>query len=1151
IGAAHLGNLLLPGQPIIQGEPNCLPTIFGNVLLGEVPQESDSSAVSLFVQSDPLTEELKRFWELEEVLPHKVVNPEEEACESHFLATYQRNSKGQFVVRLPFKNGPAPDLGSTREVALRQFHLLEKRLEKNDEMKKLYHANLQSYLDQDQLEEATSESQYVLPHHAVVKESASHPLRIVFNASQVSTTNKTLNKAMYVGPKLQQDVNDVILLYRLQAVALCADIRQMYRCILLHPNDCQYQHIFWRFEPDHCIQEWELKRLTFGFTPASYLAQRCLRVLAESEMERFPEACKVLMNCCYVDDIVCSVPSVNAAKQLRQDLVEVLQSGGFDLKKFSSSSPEVLSDVPVEDQEPTLLLHDASAIKILGLHWDPKTDAFCYTINIKSPDFVTKRTLLSNIASIFDINGYLAHLVIFLKIIIQKVWITKGEWDAPLPSNLLKDWNNFVHELPCISDLRIPRFMNDPRAVTYQLVGFSDASSAAMAASVYLRIQCCDGTILTNLLRAKSKVAPLKTMSIPRLELCAAHLLIKLLDSLTSFIQSIQIEKITCFTDSTTVLAWLQTPPYQLKIFVANRVASITEKVYPEQWRYVPTSQNPADLATRGLLPSQVSVHYEFWFHGPTFLLQSPESWPDIPSSTASVSVPELKPQVSLVSHQTDNQEPFVVSFIQRFSSLIRLQRIMAWILRFKQNCLNNDKRQCGPLTHHEITAAMTLCVKATQQFYFADVIKELTQGKQHLGSLKSLSPVLDPSGLLMVGGRLKNAPLPATSKHPLLLPSKSHLAVLIVDHLHLYSLHGGVRLIQSLLLRQYWVIASRNLIKSRVFACLKCYKLSASTRPQYMGDLPLSRFEQGRCFVNTALDFAGPYLLKSGPRRNSPVTKAYIAVFVCMAVKAVHLELANSLTKESCLAAIDRYVARRGKPSMIHSDQGTNFKGSARHMSEVDAFLYNAYPHLHEYVHSQGISWKFHPPGAPNFSGLAEAGVKSAKLHLSRFLDGRLLYQEEFCTLLCQVEAVLNSRPLVPLSSLPDDGIDYLTPGHFLVGGPLLARPEVDVTDRADNSLTRWKMLSKVTQQFWKRWLSEYLHTLMQRTKWHCKRPNLKVNDMVYVLSENSQPRQWPIARVIRVFPGQDEVVRVAEVQTPHGILSRPVSKLLPLPVQ
>ncbi|KAI5714537.1 uncharacterized protein LOC103515252 [Diaphorina citri] len=1150
IGAAYLGHLLLPDKPIIQGEPNCLPTIFGNVLIGQVPQESCDSSLSMFVQSDPLSHELKRFWEIEEVQHEVAVNPDEELCEQHFQKTHQRNESGQFIVRLPFKNGTCPDLGSTRESALRQFQSLERRLDKDHSIKALYHANLQTYIDQDHLELADTESPYVLPHHAVVKQSSSHPLRIVFNASQSSTTNKTLNETMYVGPKLQKDVGDIIIQYRLQPVALCADIRQMYRCIILHPSDRQYQHIFWRFDRNQPIQEWELKRLTFGFTPASYLAQRCLHELAETKKNQFPEACKVLTECCYVDDIVCSVPTISAAKQLRQDLVTLLQSGGFDLKKFTSSSPEVLSDIPLEDREQSLVLHDSTTIKVLGLYWDPTEDTFCYTINIKSSNTATKRSVLSNVASIFDINGYLTHLVIFLKILIQKIWINKGGWDDPLPTHLLSEWDAFVQELPLLTDLRIPRYMNSSVASTHQLVGFSDASSSAMAAVVYLRILCSDGTVLTNLLRAKSKVAPLKTISIPRLELCASHLLVKLIDSLGPLTQSLQIEKITCFTDSTTVLSWLQTPPYQLKTFVANRVAAITDKTHPEQWKYVSSGQNPADLATRGMLPSQVISHYDFWFHGPEYLRQDAKCWPELPSTSVPVPVPEMKPQVSLTSHQNSSQESDMITLISQFSSLTRLKRVVAWMLRFKHNCLHKNDCQSGPLTHHETDTAMTICVRATQKFYFADVIKELTNNKQHLGHLKCLSPHLGPSDLLMVGGRLKNSPLPDASKHPILLPSKSHLAILIVDFLHQYSLHGGIRLIQNLLHRQYWIVGSRNLIKRRVFMCLKCYKSTASTRPQYMGDLPISRFEQGRCFINTALDFAGPYLLKSGPRRNSPITKAYIAVFVCMSVKAVHLELSNSLTTESCLAAIDRFIARRGKPSQIHSDQGTNFKGSAHHMREVNVFLKNVYPDLHEHVHAQGINWKFHPPGAPNFSGLAEAGVKSAKMHLSRILDGRPLYQEEFNTLLCQVEAVLNSRPLGSISSLPDDGIDYLTPGHFLVGGPLIARPDVEVFDRADNTLTRWKLLTKITQLFWKRWLTEYLHTLMQRSKWHKKAPNLKVNDVVFILSENSLPRDWPIARVTKVFPGSDNLVRVAEVQTPHGtILSRPSSKLLPLP--
>uniref|UniRef100_A0A8D8WD99 Integrase zinc-binding domain-containing protein n=1 Tax=Cacopsylla melanoneura TaxID=428564 RepID=A0A8D8WD99_9HEMI len=875
LGAAHLSQILLPGQAIIPGQPSCWPTIFGHVLIGEVPDTDVSPTYqSLFVdaQNDVLRSQLQQFWEAEEITPRKFSSPDDMACEKNFEETHYRNEEGQFVVRLPFKSNPS-EIGSTRETALRQFYSLERKLDKDVETKEMYHANIQGYFDQNQIEIAKSPSPIVLPHHAVIRQSSSSPLRVVFNASQPSNNSKTLNSAMHIGPKLQHDVGDIILLFRLHAVALCADIRQMYRAIIIHPDDRQFQHIFWRFNKDEPVQEWELKRLTFGFTPASYLAQKCLHTLAITEKEKFPTACQALLNSCYVDDIVTGAESVEAAQQLRQDLVCLLQSGGFELKKFSSSSPTVLSDVPLEDQE-SLHLHDDNSIKVLGLHWDPTHDHFHYTIKIQPQKNITKRTLLSHVASIFDINGYLTHLVIFLKILLQKIWITKGDWDDQLPPELLSQWNEFVRELPCLTDLVIPRYISHTQAMTYQLIAFSDASSAAMSCTIYLRISCADGTILVHLLRAKSKVAPLKTVSIPRLELNAAYLLVKMIKSLDHFTKSLKIETIQCFSDSTTTLAWIQTPPYLLKTYVANRVATIVETIAPSHWRYVPTSMNPADLATRGLLPSQVMHHHDFWFHGPEFLYQDPSTWPTLPSLPATEKLPELKPNITLVSQE--KPVPDMIKLIEKYSSLMKLQRVIAWMFRFVNNChKKREDRVFGFLSPIEIASAMSACVSATQKFYFPDEIKILKQEKPYLGSLKNLSPFLNPSsGILMVGGRLRNAPLPVDSKHPMLLPAKSHLAKLLVNYLHIYSLHGGARLIQSLLQRQYWIVGARNLIKQCVFSCLKCYKLSATVRPPYMGDIPISRFTQGRCFINVAIDFAGPYLLKSEPRRNSPIVK-------------------------------------------------------------------------------------------------------------------------------------------------------------------------------------------------------------------------------------------------------------------------------------
>lgn len=252
-----------------------------------------------------------------------------------------------------------------------------------------------------------------------------------------------------------------------------------------------------------------------------------------------------------------------------------------------------------------------------------------------------------------------------------------------------------------------------------------------------------------------------------------------------------------------------------------------------------------------------------------------------------------------------------------------------------------------------------------------------------------------------MVGGRLRYAPVPNTAKHPYLIPQKSHLAALLCDHYHMYSLHGGPKLVQSLIQRHYWIPGARNLIRKRIFKCLPCYKLKAKPFQPFMADIPQSRFEQGKCFLNVGLDFAGPYLVKETTRRNARLSKCYIALFVCMSVKAIHSELVHSLTTEACLAAIDRFIARRGLPKNIYSDQGRNFVGAARQINEVYELLQSSNKQFSDHLAKQEIVWNFNPPYAANFGGLWEAGVKSTKHHLKRILETHHFTADEFYTLL------------------------------------------------------------------------------------------------------------------------------------------------------
>ncbi|XP_045478546.1 uncharacterized protein LOC123683495 [Harmonia axyridis] len=273
---------------------------------------------------------------------------------------------------------------------------------------------------------------------------------------------------------------------------------------------------------------------------------------------------------------------------------------------------------------------------------------------------------------------------------------------------------------------------------------------------------------------------------------------------------------------------------------------------------------------------------------------------------------------------------------------------------------------------------------------------------------------------------------------------------------------------------------------------------------------------------------------------------KAYLALFVCFSTKAVRLELVSSLNVEAFLSTLDRFIARRGLPQEIWSDNGKNFVGSARYISEVSHFLGQNNSDISEKLASKSIKWKFIPPYAPHFGGLWEAGVKSAKRLLFKMLGTTACTFEELATIFARIEAVLNSRPICPLSKDPSESVDFLTPGHFLIGAPLLSSPELSY-DEFKTPLNRWEQHKKLFQQFWKKWSSDYLHTMLQRNKWHSENVCPSEGDLVLIKGVESSSATWPIGRILKLYPGPDGIIRVASVKTATGQYTRALTKLVP----
>lgn len=339
----------------------------------------------------------------------------------------------------------------------------------------------------------------------------------------------------------------------------------------------------------------------------------------------------------------------------------------------------------------------------------------------------------------------------------------------------------------------------------------------------------------------------------------------------------------------------------------------------------------------------------------------------------------------------------------------------------------------------------------------------------------------------------------------------------------------------------QFWPIGGRDLARRTARKCVICIRQYGRTMSNIMGNLPSQRVTPGFPFSTIAVDFAGPFMITDRRGRGCKITKCYLCLFICLRFKCVHLEAVSELSKDAFILSLRRFISRRGKPKEIYCDNGKNFVAAAKEINTF--FKQNSGPIL-EFAGDHNIEFKFSPAYAPNFNGYVEAGIKSAKFHIKRILGNTHLTFEELSTLFAQIEAVLNSRPLCPLSSSPKD-YAALTPGHFLLGRPLTSLPAPDLTETNIRNLDRFNRLEQIRQHFWQRWQSEYVMELQQRSKWRTRARDLQQGDLVLIKEENQPPMLWRLGRVLKLHTGSDGVPRVADIDTVRGVVRRALNRI------
>ncbi|XP_044727788.1 uncharacterized protein LOC123291538 [Chrysoperla carnea] len=1139
------------GQNKVDGPPGCptaLETSLGYVIIGSAPilpssiveQPAYCSVVNLSVEDI-----LQKFWEIEEIEVASSLNAEDVECEKIFTSTVKREPSGRYIVALPFKEEPSV-LGDSYTAACRRLLTIEKRLENSPEMRLKYNEAMQNFIAQNHISKISDNLPrypgYYIPHHGVYKVSSSTPLRIVFDASCKTSTSKSLNDILFAGPKLHSDVFVTLLNFRLFAIAMTADISQMYRQIKIQKSHRRYQRLVWRFSKNEPISVYEISVVAFGVTSSPYLALRTMHQLASDESSSYPLASNAVINDMYVDDFVTSVQDTQNAIKLFQEMVNLCESGGFPIVKWNTNSKVVLKNIPEKIRlNQTLEFNSGNMQSVLGLQWDPESDTLSFKIN-SVVHKCTKRNILSTIARIFDPLGIIAPVILQAKLMIQNIWILKLGWDDVPPDSVVKLWSQFVLEMPQLVSFKIPRSLGvGDNPIT--LVAFADASLKAYGGVVYIKTRNN-----VELLCAKSKVAPLKTVSIPRLELLGVHLLAKLIHKvIETYNRRSSIENIYVFSDSSIALCWIHSSPHRWKTFIANRVTKINEWLPPSVlWFHIPGAENPSDCLSRGLMPSKL-IENTLWRKGPDWLILEPENWPVTPFSVNKFST-NLESKVTSLA-VTNHDDNSLYRLISNSSSWIRLVRSMVYVLRFSKLLPKREN-----ISSSDLEQAEHKLLWLVQKKHFAKEIELLERGQECSFRVRSLRPFMH-NGILRVGGRLSNSKLEFEQCHPVLLPKNDPLVNLLIDYIHSKNLHTGSGLVLALLRQRYWILAARSIVRIRVRNCNRCFRVRPKPTFPIMADLPKFRVQEAKPFVHTGTDYCGPFSITISRSRGARVQKAYICIFICLVTKALHLELASDLSTANFLQCLKRFLSRRGPVSILYSDNGRNYIGSKNELDSLYKLLTSVEyteKYCNELSHRK-IEFRFNTPRTAHQGGIWESQVKCVKSHLFKVVGSQILSYEEMNTLLIQIEALLNSRPLCTLSDDPSDPL-ALTPAHFLNLTPLQFLPAADLTNESINRLNRYQLIDRLVQSFWARWHLEYLTTLQVRQKWQTKtsddnviRPGL----IVLIKEDNVAPLQWPLGVIEEIFPNKDGVVRRASVRTKQGICQRPAVRLCPLPSQ
>ena len=765
---------------------------------------------------------------------------------------------------------------------------------------------------------------------------------------------------------------------------------------------------------------------------------------------------------------------------------------------------------------------------------------------------LTQRLFLCLVSKVFDPIGLVAPFTVGARLLLKDIWrVTGQQWDDELPQDMVQKFLVWSADLPKLENIKIPRSCFSGPFDNIELHMFDDSSQDIFRAVAFLRarVKTPTGQKETELafVLGKARVAPMKVMAVPKLELQAALLAARLKREIIQAL-TVTVNQVFMWTDSTTILQWINSNEKQL-IFVANRVCEILEYTSVDQWNHVATKDNPADAGTRGM--SAEILQLSSWVESPHFLTNS--RFPFVLNKyvinniklgvNQAVTIEDTVSVATSVKKQT-TPVPSIFPF-DKFSSYQKYLRIAAYFLRLlpkHASYCNLDGSITDPTELDEAERHLQYLVQGES---FARERKDLLDNKSVKRSSRIAPnlPFISPNALIRSSSRIKRLiEVGFNVKYPIIIDARHPFVKLFLEQTHLKHFHQGVEYLRSVVQEHYTVLKLRSSLRSIKAHCLSCREFQAVTMQPIMSDLPKDRLAyQSPPFTNTGVDYFGPFYVTVCRTTG----KRWGFLFTCLTTRTVHVEIVTSMDTSSCVMGFEWFVSRRGTPTMTWSDNGTNFIGAEKELRE-SIEKWNFVNTAAELAH-KGVKWRFNPPSAPHQGGIWERLVRSFKRVLYTILGTRRLLDEVLHTTFCLVDNALNSRPLTPVSADPCD-LNAITPNHFLLGEHSTGIPSVVGNDEFGYR-KRYARAQSYANSIWSRWIREYVPTLNRRSKWQTpSEQHLKTSDLVWIVEEINPRGYYPIAWIEELRYGSDSVARSAVLRTSTCSLVRPLVKLVPV---